>query len=138
MDPEGCPADENGDALLQGDCSPDVDEEDVRLVMTSVKLHCAVSGELFIDEAFESAVDGFAKIYDSDCCFQQLCEDISSSAGPFVAILFDEEAKCVVVELDINKCLLYQVIDMVYNRGDFDTNSDVERVRRRLSDSMDD
>eukprot|EP00580_Thalassiosira_gravida_P005583 CAMPEP_0201654700 /NCGR_PEP_ID=MMETSP0493-20130528/45631_1 /ASSEMBLY_ACC=CAM_ASM_000838 /TAXON_ID=420259 /ORGANISM="Thalassiosira gravida, Strain GMp14c1" /LENGTH=501 /DNA_ID=CAMNT_0048131267 /DNA_START=225 /DNA_END=1730 /DNA_ORIENTATION=+ len=135
---EGFSADENGDALLQGNCSPDVDEEHVRLVMTSVKLHCAVSGDLFTDKEFESAVDGFAKIYDSDGCFQQLCEDKSSSAGPFIEILFDEVAKCAGVELDINKSLLYQVIDMIYNRGDSDTNSDVERVRRRLSDSMDD
>jgi len=119
--------------FLEDDCStPEVDEEDLRLVMVGIKEQCGTT-----DQEFESAVDGFVKIFDSDSCFQQLCEDASDLSGLFLEIMLDDAAKCANVELDINQCIMDNVFETMSDVGDSDSNSDAERVRRKLIDSLD-
>jgi hypothetical protein len=103
--------------FLQEDCpgAPNISEHDFRIIMGDTRAKCVLSGVSISDQEFETVANGFMAIFNSDSCFQQLCE------GPNVMlmeIMFDEIADCAQVKPDMPECLRSGVFEMMLNGGE--------------------
>lgn len=127
--------DDTGHRFLQedGDCgSPDVTEDDLRIIMDGSKAQCAAMEEEdeVSEDAFEVAVTGIMKMITAESCMRQLCEDPSL----YMEIWLQEVAQCAGVQLDgIDQCLLDGVLELMANGDDMD--SEANRARRKLEES---
>lgn len=84
------------------DCdTPDVNEQDLRYVMGSVRLECGSVTE----QEFESAVAGFMTLFSNVECNEQMCSESLPFDPLFVEIMFDEASACAGVESDMPVCL---------------------------------
>jgi hypothetical protein len=116
--------------LQEGCDGPDINEQDLRLIMDGTKAQCIQSGVSITNAEFESTVAGFMTIFGSDC----FCSDDEESMLMLMEITLDAAADCAQVELDMPKCLKDHVI-LTLSSGNPPSDSATDGgIQRKLQD----
>ena len=89
--------------------------------MNGSRYDCSQVSIDYSDEEFEAVLVEFAKVFNADSCWTELCE---GGDEVYMQILFDYAAQCAGVDLDLDSCVKDEIVAILFGGGGIDDGSD--------------
>mmetsp|Transcript_15742 Transcript_15742/g.28547 ORF Transcript_15742/g.28547 Transcript_15742/m.28547 type:complete len:875 (+) Transcript_15742:205-2829(+) len=102
--------------------TPKISEQDLRPLMDFNMQQCADEDDV-PDEDFERTLSTFLRIFAHEDCWESLCRETDPSELFFKAF-FDQAAQCANVDLDIHKCAMDHIFELITVVDDGEQDSD--------------
>jgi hypothetical protein len=117
-----------------GDCGPPpITEEALMFIMAGARDQCSSLSLEFTDEEFDGTLAEFMKVFQSESCWQSLCEENNPL---FFQIMLDEAGKCAQVDLDADQCIIDHLFDATMGSSEEEEgDDDGANIRRALEHS---
>jgi hypothetical protein len=93
----------------QGGCRPDISNEELLGTIQGSRDACSQISINYSNEEFQAISSEFSKVFRSDSCWQELCENQEI----LVKLMFDHAVQCAQVEFDVDQCITDQIVSML-------------------------